>query len=64
MLKYSYNTLTSIKDNISYVNSDTCKKLQKTNNKNISTSSAMTIKLNNILSTILIILVFLIYFIF
>jgi len=60
-VKYSYNTLTSIKDSISYVNSNTCKKLHKTNN---STSSAMTIKFNNILSTILIILVFLIYFIF
>jgi len=63
-VKYSYNKLTSIKDSISYVNSDTCKKLHETNNKNISTSRAMTIKFNNILSTILIILVFLIYFIF
>jgi len=59
--KFSYSTLTSIKDSISYVNSDNCKKLHKTSMESNIENNAIANKFNSIFSTILIILLLLYY---
>jgi len=61
--KFSYGTLSSIKDSIAYVNSEKCKKLHKTNVESHLESSAITNKFKSIFSTLLIILL-LMYFTF
>jgi len=62
--KFSYCTLSSIKDSISYVNSDKCKKLHKTNIKYNTVSNAVTAKFKNTFYTIFTTLLLFIYFIF
>jgi len=62
--KFSYGTLNSIKNSISYINSDKCKNLHKTNIKYNTVSDAVTAKFKNTFYTILTTLLLFIYFIF